>query len=137
MQVNKTKFKENISLQYYYMIFVEKTKDPSLSKSCHCQMNKRTARFTPMGLWIMPTKGKGPLAEVELYGTDFRWMWLKDPTLRYNFQKTFKSPTNNPTKVLCRVMQRSLSKFFLLEFPKSKYSPCFLDSSSDILGLKV
>ena len=30
MQVNKTKFKENISLEYYYMIYVEKTKDPSL-----------------------------------------------------------------------------------------------------------
>ena len=32
MQVNKTKFKENISLEYYYVIYVEKTKDPSLSK---------------------------------------------------------------------------------------------------------
>ena len=30
MQENKTKFKENISLEYYYMIYVEKTKDPSL-----------------------------------------------------------------------------------------------------------
>ena len=39
MLVNKTKFKENISLEYYYMIYVEKTKDPSLSKSCHCQMS--------------------------------------------------------------------------------------------------
>ena len=137
MQVNKTKFKENISLEYYYMIYVEKTKDPSLSKSCHCQMNKRTARFTPVGLWKMPTKGKGPLAEVQLYSNDFRWIWLKDPTLLHNFQETFKSPTNNSTKALCREMQRSLSKFFLLEFSKSKYSPCFLDSSSDILRLKV
>ena len=127
MQVNKTKFKENISLE----------KDPSLSKSCHCQMNKRTARFTPMGLWKMPTKGKGQLAEVQLYSNDFRWIWLKDPTLLHNFQKTFKSPTNNSTKALCRVMRRLLSKFFLLEFSKSKYSPYFLDSSSDILGLKV
>ena len=30
MQVNKTKLKENISLEYYYMIYIEKTKDPSL-----------------------------------------------------------------------------------------------------------
>ena len=30
MQVNKTKFKENICLEYYYMIYVEQTKDPSL-----------------------------------------------------------------------------------------------------------
>ena len=26
MQVNKTKFKENISLEYFYTIYVEKTK---------------------------------------------------------------------------------------------------------------
>ena len=30
MQVNKTKFEENVSLEYYYMIYIEKTKDPSL-----------------------------------------------------------------------------------------------------------
>ena len=30
MQVNKTQFKENISLKYYHMTYIEKTKDPSL-----------------------------------------------------------------------------------------------------------
>ena len=35
------------------------------------------------------------------------------------------------------MMQRSHSEFFLLEFPKSKYSPRFLDSSLDILDLLV
>ena len=30
MQVNKTQFKENISLEYHHMTCIEKTKDPSL-----------------------------------------------------------------------------------------------------------
>ena len=43
-----------------------------------------------MGLWKMPAKGKGPLAVVQLYSTDFKWMWFKDPILLHYFQKTFK-----------------------------------------------
>ena len=30
MQVNKTKFKGNISLEYYHMTYIGKTKDPNL-----------------------------------------------------------------------------------------------------------
>ena len=57
------------------------------------------------------------------------------PFLLHCLRKTFKLPTHTSTMVQCQVIRRSHSEFFLSEFPKSRYSPCFLDRSLDILGL--
>ena len=51
------------------------------------------------------------------------------------YNKTFYLPTHTSTMVQCQVIRRSHSEFFLSEFLKSRYSPCFLDRSLDILGL--
>ena len=112
------------------------------AKEVYWQKYTRTALklyLTPTPQWnyeIRPfSGGQCLLPDIQLYSTDFRWIWLEDFTTLFYF--TFKSPTNNSTEVPCRMMQRSHSEFFLLEFPKSKYSPRFLDSSLDILDLLV
>ena len=137
MHEKKSKFEILSSLEYYHMTYIKKTKTYKLYRS----IDKSTLKLylTPTPQWNYEIRpfigGRCLLADIQLYSTDFRWIWLEDFTTL--FYSTFKSPTHNSTEVPCRMMQRSPSELFLLEFPKSKYSPCFLDSSLDIPDLLV